>query len=66
MTNMTDGEKLFLGVVLFLVLRGLLDPKDAEDRDRVRETWDKYRRDKSKRRDQATLFPVGDEFGREI
>ena len=52
---MKDGEKLFLAVVLFLVLKGLLDPKDAGDRDRVRRLW---RREKGLDRDpsQRHLF----------
>ena len=43
---MSDGEKLFLAVVGLLLLKGLLDPKDAKDRERVRKTWDRYKRDK--------------------
>jgi len=55
--KMSDGEKLFLGVVLFLVLKGLLDPKDANDRERVKET---YRRYKGKKRPEKEPLPLFD------
>lgn len=56
---MSDGEKLFMAVVLFLVLKGLLDPKDAKDRKRVREVWDRERRRSkgTKEGDEMPLFP---------
>lgn len=41
--RMSDGEKLFLAVVIFLILKGLLDPKDAEDKERVRKVWDRMK-----------------------
>ena len=51
---MTDGEKIFLAVVAFLVLKGLLDPKDAQDKERVRRVWDDYR--KPKKPKEPSLF----------
>jgi len=41
---MSDNEKLFLAVVAFLVLKGLLDAKDKNDRARVESVWDRYRK----------------------
>lgn len=41
--RMTTGEKLFLSVVIFLVLRKLLDPKDAGDREKVQREWKRFR-----------------------
>lgn len=41
---MSDNEKLFLAVVAFLVLKGLLDSKDANDKKRVERVWDRYRK----------------------
>ena len=55
-TNMSDGEKLFLGVVLFLVLKGLLDPKDAHDRKRVREAYRRHKGKKSPEKEPLPLF----------
>jgi hypothetical protein len=41
--RISDAEKLFLAVVIFLVLKGLLDPKDADDKERVRKIWDRVK-----------------------
>lgn len=43
MGQMSDGEKLFLAVVAFLLLKGLIDAKDAQDREKVRGIWKRYR-----------------------
>lgn len=39
-------EKLFLAVVAFLVLRGLLKASEASDRQRVRDAYEKLRQGK--------------------
>ncbi len=36
-------EKLFLAVCAYLLLKGLISPKNATDRRRVRETYEKVR-----------------------
>ena len=36
---MTWDEKLFLAVVAFLLLKGLIKASEAADRDRVRHVW---------------------------
>lgn len=56
---MSDGEKLFAAVVIFLVLKGLLDPKDSKDRKRVREVWEREKRRSkgTKAADEMPLFP---------
>jgi len=36
---MTDGEKLLLAVAAFLILKGLLDPAEKGDRDKIRAAW---------------------------
>lgn len=43
-TRMSDGERLFLAVVAFLVIRGLLKASEANDRKRVKEVYDRLRR----------------------
>ena len=37
--RISDAEKVFLGVLLFLVLKGLLDPKDEDAKARVKREW---------------------------
>lgn len=54
--TMSDGEKLFMAVVIFLVLKGLLDPKDSHDRERVMKTWRKHRGKGARERDEMPLF----------
>lgn len=41
--RMSDGEKFFLAVVAFLVIRGLLKASEASDQKRVREAYDRFR-----------------------
>lgn len=51
---MSDEKKLFLAVVAFLVLKGLLDAKDAKDKKRVKEAWDRVKG--SKDAEELPLF----------
>jgi len=58
---MSTGEKLFLAVVVFLVLKKLLDPKDAGDREKVHRVWRRVR-DSDSGAERDTLFgPVKDD-----
>jgi hypothetical protein len=41
--DISDGEGLFLAVLAFLLLKGLIDANDAGDRKRVEETWRRYK-----------------------
>ena len=58
----SDGQKLFLAVVGFLVLKGLLDAEDAKDRKRVRKTWERYKKD-APESEKMPLFPGADPRG---
>jgi len=40
---MNDEKKLFLAVVAFLILKGLLDAKDAKDKQRVKDAWNRVK-----------------------
>lgn len=41
--GMTDGEKLMLAVIAFLVIKGLIDASEAQDRDRVQAAWKRFK-----------------------
>lgn len=51
---MSDDKKLFLAVVAFLILKGLLDAKDANDKQRVQDAWDRVKG--SKKPEDLPLF----------
>jgi hypothetical protein len=41
--RMTDGEKFFLAVVAFLLLKGLIDAADTRDRKTVKNVWQRFK-----------------------